>query len=151
MSWHLKRFGELSREQLYSILQERVAVFVVEQSCPYPEIDGMDPECWHLFKEEGGTITAYLRIVPAGVKGEYASIGRVLVNASRRGSGLGRDLVARGMEICRKELGLTRIDIQAQAYLKDFYGSFGFEAVSDVYLEDGIPHLDMVWKRGRNA
>ncbi|GKV70069.1 GNAT family acetyltransferase [Sporosarcina sp. NCCP-2716] len=144
MDWQLKRFEELTNTELYTILQERTSVFVVEQNCPYLEVDGKDPASYHLFKEDNGEIHAYLRIVPAGVSYEVTSIGRVFVKKAYRGRGLAQELMTRGLEFVQHELQETCVKIQAQDYLRNFYGSFGFKPVSDTYLEDDIPHVDML-------
>jgi ElaA protein len=144
MSWHLKNFDELTNSELYSILKERTLVFVVEQNCPYLEVDGKDPSSYHLFKEDNGVIVAYLRILPAGVSYEECSIGRVLVKKEYRGQGLAYELVKKGLDFIHNELKETTVKIQAQEYLRTFYSSFGFQAISETYLEDNIPHIDML-------
>lgn len=114
---------------------------MVEQNCPYPEVDDNDLRALHLFYQQDDEILAYARIIPAE---SAVHFGRVLVAQSARKGGVGRELVARTLaEIERRHAGKP-IHIQAQEYLQGFYASLGFEAVSDVYLEDGIPHLDMV-------
>jgi ElaA protein len=144
--WHLKAFDELSMKELYAILKERTNVFVVEQNCPYLEVDGKDEASYHLFKEMNGDIAAYLRILPPGVSYTESSIGRVLVKKEYRGQGLAYEMMQKGIDFIHNELQQRDIKIQAQDYLRTFYGSFGFEAVSDVYLEDDIPHVDMIMK-----
>ncbi len=144
MTWYIKRFEEMSTNELYSVLKERVDVFVVEQNCPYPELDGKDLLSYHLFKEVEGEIAAYSRLLPPGVSYEEASIGRVLVKKAYRKQKLGEELLKRALDFLTNELNESRIKIQAQDYLRKFYGSFGFEVISDVYLEDGIPHVDMI-------
>ncbi|APT50087.1 MULTISPECIES: GNAT family N-acetyltransferase [Bacillus] len=143
IKWTCQTFEQLSKEDLYLILMERVNVFVVEQTCPYPEIDHRDQEAIHLIAKENGTIVAYCRIFQNGIVYKEASIGRVLVTQAGRKKGYGKMLLIKALEKL-SELGETSVKIQAQAYLKSFYESFGFKAVSDVYDEDGIPHLDMV-------
>lgn len=143
VNWTCQTFDQLTKEDLYLILMERVNVFVVEQTCPYPEIDHRDQEALHLTAKENGTIVAYCRIFQSGIMYEEASIGRVLVTQAGRKKGYGKMLLSKAMEKL-SELGETSVKIQAQAYLKSFYESFGFKAVSDYYDEDGIPHLDMV-------
>ncbi|MGG1960004.1 GNAT family N-acetyltransferase [Bacillus pumilus] len=143
VNWTCQTFDQLSKEDLYLILMERVNVFVVEQTCPYPEIDHRDQEALHLMAKEDGTIVAYCRIFQSGRMYEEASIGRVLVTQAGRKKGYGKMLLSKALEKL-SELGETRVKIQAQAYLKSFYELFGFKAVSDCYDEDGIPHLDMV-------
>ena len=143
IKWTCQTFEQLSKEDLYLILMERVNVFVVEQTCPYPEIDHRDQEAIHLIAKENGTIVAYCRIFQNGIVYKEASIGRVLVTQAGRKKGYGKMLLIKALEKLN-ELGETSVKIQAQAYLKSFYESFGFKVVSDVYDEDGIPHLDMI-------
>ncbi|KIL17078.1 hypothetical protein C2W58_02757 [Bacillus pumilus] len=143
VNWTCQTFEQLTKEDLYLILMERVNVFVVEQTCPYPEIDHRDQEVFHLMAKEDGTIVAYCRIFQSGIMYEEASIGRVLVTQAGRKKGYGKILLSKALKKLN-DLGETSVKIQAQAYLKSFYESFGFKAVSDCYDEDGIPHLDMV-------
>lgn len=140
LTWHVRRFEELTPAELYAILALRQRVFVVEQNCVYLDTDGVDSMCRHLWAERGGGPAAYLRIVPAGVKFPEASIGRVITAPEARGEGLGRELMKRGLEA----VGAVPIRIGAQAYLEKFYGELGFVRVSDVYDEDGIPHILML-------
>ena len=144
MSWILKKFDELTNIELYNILKERTLVFVVEQNCAYLEVDGKDSVSYHFFKEENGEIIAYSRIVPAGVSYQEISIGRVLVKKEHRGQGIAEELIKRGLYFIQNELKETTVKIQAQEYLSKFYSSFGFEATSETYLEDNIPHIDML-------
>ncbi|WP_223702559.1 GNAT family N-acetyltransferase [Sutcliffiella deserti] len=144
MSWKLKKFNDLTNIELYTILRERTAVFVVEQNCPYLEVDGKDLHSYHLFKEVSGEIIAYSRIVPAGVSYPEVSIGRVLVKKEFRGQGHAEELLRRGLDFILFELKETSVKIQAQDYLKKFYSSFGFQPITDTYLEDNIPHVDML-------
>ncbi|MEL3961262.1 GNAT family N-acetyltransferase [Lysinibacillus endophyticus] len=147
MNFQLKTFNELTTTELYNILKERTDVFVVEQNCPYPEVDGKDLQSYHLFKEENGEIIAYLRILPPGVSYPELSIGRVLVKEDYRGQKLARQMMEEALSYITSELKETTVKIQAQHYLEDFYCSFGFEVISEVYLEDGIPHIDMLLKK----
>ncbi|KZZ83617.1 GNAT family N-acetyltransferase [Bacillus sp. SJS] len=147
MGWVIKRFNELTTQELYSILKERTQVFVVEQNCPYLEADGKDLHSCHLYYEINGTIAAYARLLPPGISFEEASIGRVLVKAEYRGQGLAAQLMNHALEFIGKVHTGSSVKIQAQEYLRNFYGSFGFEAVTDTYLEDGIPHLDMILRK----
>ncbi|MEK5382301.1 GNAT family N-acetyltransferase [Niallia sp. FSL W8-0635] len=148
MKWHIKNFNELTNMELYTLLKERTAVFVVEQNCPYLEVDGRDPDSYHLFAEREGELVAYLRILPPGVSYSEASLGRILVKKEWRGQGLAEELVSRGIDYIKKELNEDVIKIQAQEYLRRFYQSFGFQPISEVYLEDNIPHVDMLLKEG---
>lgn len=147
MSWNLKKFDELTNIELYNLLKERTLVFVVEQNCPYPEVDGKDPFSYHLFKEDNGEIIAYLRIVPAGVSYQEISIGRVFVKKEYRGQGIAEELLKKGLDFIQNELKEKTVKIQAQDYLRKFYSSFGFQTISQTYLEDNIPHIGMLLQR----
>lgn len=144
MSWKVKNFNELSTHKLYEILQVRTEVFVVEQECAYLEVDGKDRHSFHLYKEENGEVVAYARLLPAGVSYNEPSIGRVLVKEEFRGRGFASELVKRGLAFIHDEWGEQTVKIQAQEYLQEFYGSFGFRVVTETYLDDGIPHVDMI-------
>lgn len=139
--WQLKTFNQLSTSELFAIYQARVAVFVVEQHCAYQEVDNKDLIAWHLFAKEQQNLTAYCRIIP---QQDRVYIGRVLVTEPMRGSGLARQLMQQALAVCKQRWQGLPIYIQAQAYLQDFYQSLGFERISEIYLEDGIPHLDMM-------
>ncbi|MDY2947240.1 MAG: GNAT family N-acetyltransferase [Mannheimia varigena] len=142
MLWQAKTFEQLTTAELFEIYQARTAVFVVEQNCPYQEVDDKDLEAVHLFAKNAKNLTAYCRLIPSD---DDVHIGRVLVAKEARGSGLARELVQKAMDYCREHFPAQPIHAQAQSYLQGFYESFGFKAVSGVYLEDGIPHLDMVY------
>lgn len=142
--FQVKRFDDLTTDKLYQLLKLRVDVFVVEQNCPYPEVDGIDQDCLHLFSEEEGVITSYCRLIPPGVMYHEPSIGRILVHPDYRKKALGRQLVSEAIRVIKDEFNRNDIKIHAQVYLYDFYSSFGFEPVSEEYLEDGILHVDMV-------
>lgn len=140
-SWHSLYFDELSVHQLYKLMVLRQRVFVVEQNCPYLDADGLDLTSRHLWAETpAGEVHAYVRLVPAGAKYEEISIGRVITAPEARGTGLGRELMARAIDAC----GGVPIRIGAQAHLEKFYGELGFVRSSDVYDEDGIPHIEML-------
>jgi ElaA protein len=149
-SWTIKTFHQLTTTELYAVLQARQDVFIVEQNCPYSDADGIDEQCWHLccWYENAGNkkLLAYLRIVPPGVKFREPSLGRIITTAAGRGQGLGRTLVQRGIEECQRLFPESSIRIAAQQYLERFYSTFGFVPASEPYLEDGIPHQDMVRK-----
>lgn len=137
--WFDRTFGELTTEQLYRIIELRERVFVVEQRCVYLDADGVDRVSRHVWTESD-RIDAYLRIVPAGVKFAEVAIGRVVVAPHARGTGLGKELMRRGIAAA----GGVAIRIGAQAHLEKFYGELGFTRASDNYDDDGIPHLDML-------
>ncbi len=144
MNWHIKTFEELTNDELYGILKARVDVFVVEQKCPYEEIDNIDQKAIHYFAESNGNIAALVRILPKNTTYEEVAIGRVLVVEEFRGTGLGRTLMERAISFVQEEWNEKEIKIQAQTYLQAFYESLGFKQVSDVYEEDRIPHIDML-------
>ena len=150
LHWRVQRFDALSTEALYRILAARVEVFVVEQNCPYPELDGLDSVGLHVscYRNEnpGAALLAYARILPPGAVFDDVAIGRVLTTEAGRGCGLARLLMRHALEAVEKEFGQVPVRISAQQYLEGFYRSLGFETISDVYLEDGIPHLEMVLK-----
>ena len=143
IQWLLKRFDELTPHQLYAILQLRNEVFVVEQNCVFQDADDKDQGCWHLMGFSNDRLVAYTRLVPPGVIYDIASIGRVVTSPSARATGLGRQLMKKSIDVVNELFGDGPIKIGAQLYLKKFYESFGFEQVSDTYLEDGIPHIYM--------
>ena len=142
--WTSKSFQELSTTELYSYLQLRVNVFIVEQSCPFPDLDGYDFDSFHLAYIENNELLAYSRILPPGIKYNRASIGRVIVKEKARGRGLAKQLMEQSIVTTEQKWPGVEIQLQAQTYLRNFYGSFGFKEVSEEYDEDGIPHVDMV-------
>ncbi len=140
-----KRFDELEPRELYAILAVRAEVFVVEQDCPYQDVDGKDFDSIHLWASiPDGAVVAYSRITPPGVRFAEPSIGRVVTTMAVRGTGAGRELMDRSIVVCRRQWPSSAIRISAQQYLRDFYESLGFETVRGPYPEDGIPHLEML-------
>jgi len=139
LRWREEHFPKLTPTELYAICTLRQRVFVVEQNCVYVDADGYDPPARHLWAEGEGVVRAYLRIVPAGLKFAEVSLGRVVTAPEARGTGLGRELLRRGLA----SVGALPVRIGAQAYLEKFYGEFGFLRTSDLYDEDGIPHVEM--------
>lgn len=142
--WKHKAFSELTTEELYRILQLRVNIFVNEQQCFYPELDDKDFHCSHLWAEIGHEIIVYARLVPPSFSYPEPSIGRIVTNPSFRGNNYGKSLVEKAIALTYEKHGQTAIQIGAQTYLKKFYGCFGFEQVSEEYLDFGIPHIDMI-------
>lgn len=142
--WQCPDFDHLDVRTLYDLLALRTSVFVVEQNCPYQELDGKDPMAWHVMGHQTGELVATARILPPGVSYDSPSIGRVVTNPSTRGQGLGVQLMEEAVARCLNLFPEQAIEIGAQAHLIDFYGRFGFRSNSDTYLEDGIPHLDMI-------
>ena len=147
MEWHLKRFAELTTIELYQLIKLRIDVFVVEQQCLYAELDNKDiaEETRHLWcTNADGIIVAYLRILPMGLSYTQVSFGRVAVINEARGQTLGKQLVFKAIEHCHFIWPKQSICIGAQKYLLLFYQDFGFKVISDTYLEDNIPHMDML-------
>ncbi len=148
IEWHWLAFDDIPREDWYEVLRQRQQVFILEQTCLYPDIDGCDPVCHHLmgWREIDGqrTLMAYLRCVPPGVKFDEMSLGRVLTTQAARGSGIGRELLAKAIPLAEKLHPGHGFRIGAQAHLEKFYGSYGFKTVTAPYDEDGIMHVDMV-------
>jgi len=144
LTWNYKKFDELDPKELYSILTLRNRVFVVEQNCVYLDTDGMDEGSFHLCGWDGDLLAAYARIIPPGVVYPQASIGRVVSNPDCRKMGAGKLLMLKAIEEIYSHFDVSEIKIGAQLYLESFYSSIGFKKISDVYLEDGIPHIKML-------
>ena len=144
--WHISTWDGLTVDALHDFLQLRINVFVVEQDCPYPELDDKDRGSIHLWSEDQEGVNAYLRIVPPGISYTEAAIGRVVVREDCRRSKLGHRLMEKGMQECCDRFG-DRIRISAQKHLSGFYGRLGFSVQSDEYLEDGIPHVEMLYDK----
>ena len=146
MKWQLKKFDELSTDELYGILKLRAEVFVVEQNCPYQDLDDKDKCSYHLFLEDGGEVIAVSRIIPENVSYDEMSIGRVVVKKTYRGQGISKTMMKNAIKFIIEELKKDKIRLSGQAYLIDFYSNLGFKKVSDVYLEDGIEHFEFFFE-----
>ena len=144
ITWRCAPFDQLTPREIHDMLQARSAAFVVEQTCVFLDIDGIDPQCCHVVGYCGGELVATARIVPPGTKFAEPSIGRVVTTSAVRGTGLGRELMREAIARVEKLWPRQAIRIAAQAQLQKFYGSLGFAAASPVYVEDGIDHVDMV-------
>lgn len=146
--WHWLPFEQLHGAELYEVLALRQQVFVLEQRCLYPDLDGCDQDAWHLLGWQTANgqrrLAAYLRCLAPGVKYGEMSLGRVLTAPFARGGGIGRELLGRGIALASQQYPGQDIRIGAQLYLERFYRDFGFETVSAPYDEDGIPHIDML-------
>ena len=153
LSWRFAPFDELSVREVHDLYQARVGVFVVEQTCPFQDVDGIDPACFHLLgratNAASGPLLAYCRLVPPGVKYAEPSIGRVLTTKEGRGTGAGRELMEEAIARCEALWPGQALRIGAQQYLEKFYGSLGFARCSEPYDEDGIMHIEML--RGRDG
>lgn len=151
VAWSCLPFEALDVHRLYALMRLRVDVFIVEQTCPYPDLDGRDAQAgvWHLLGERCGQLQAYARLLPPGLGFDTPAIGRVIVSASARGSGLAHALMREAIVRCEALWPGQPITLGAQAHLQGFYAAHGFKVCSDGYLEDGIPHVDM--QRGWTA
>ena len=142
--WALKKFSDLSPDELYSIMRLRIEVFIIEQNCLFQDADNKDQLSWHFMGWQNDLLCAYTRIVPPGAAYNIPSIGRVVTSPKARGGGLGKLLMEKSIEETVGLFGNTDIKVGAQVYLRKFYTSLGFNQSSDEYLEDGIPHMEMI-------
>ncbi|MBC7681383.1 MAG: GNAT family N-acetyltransferase [Ferruginibacter sp.] len=138
------RLGDLSAIEFHAAMVQREAVFVVEQNCVYPDADGYDLQCWHLLAWSGEQLAAYLRVTDPGSKYPEPSLGRVLTAPAFRGQGVGQRLLIEALARCAATWPGQPNRISAQQYLLKFYQGFGFVPVSEMYLEDNIPHVEML-------
>jgi ElaA protein len=143
-TWTCKKFNELTPEELYMILRLRSEVFVVEQNCIFLDMDNKDFYCEHLMGWQMEKLLGYSRIVPAGISYVESSIGRIVSSPAARGQGIGKELLIQSIDTLYTLHGKRDIRIGAQYYLKDFYSSFGFVQKGEIYLEDGIEHIEML-------
>src|SRR5690606_37166621 len=143
-TWHYKTLEDFTSGELYEILQLRSEVFVVEQNCVYNDCDGKDTKSKHFWAEIDNQIVAYCRIVPPGISYSEPSIGRVVTHPNFRNLKLGKQLMKQAIQVCENTFDTESIRISAQSYLKKFYENLGFQQVSEEYLEDGIPHIEML-------
>ena len=142
-----KQFNQLSINELYEILSLRAEVFVVEQNCPYQDLDGKDKKALHVLGMQNNNIVAYARILEKGIAYKnYSAIGRIVTHNSIRGKGYGDHLVRSAIEATKASYPDTSIKISAQAHLEKFYNELGFIFTGEAYLEDNIPHIGMVLK-----
>ena len=147
VQWTWAHFDDLGVHNLHDALALRCRVFILEQG-PYQDPDGADKRSWHLLARsaESSALLACLRVVDPGVNYEEPSIGRVVCAPEARGTGLGRQLMAEGLQRCNTIWPGRAVRISAQAHLQRFYGELGFRSVSEEYLEDDIPHVEMLWE-----
>ena len=138
--WH--KFEKLSADKLYELLRFRQGIFVVEQSSPYPDLDGLDQDAWHLVLRVDGALTGYARLIPTPLR-----IGRVAVAAEQRQHGLGRTLMEEALSFCHERYPGMPVVLTAQAYLVPFYRSFGFEPTGAPFDDFGVAHVDMCLPR----
>ena len=144
INWKIKPFNELSLQELYSVLKLRSIVFVVEQNCVYQDIDGKDQKALHLIGEYNNEIVAYARLFKSGDYFENASIGRVVIHPDARDKKFGHDMMRQAIAGLESHFNETKITISAQLYLQKFYENHGFVVQGETYLEDDIPHVEML-------
>ena len=146
IEWKCSFFNELDVHELYAALRLRSEVFVVEQNCVFLDMDNKDQDSYHLFGWNDGQLVAYTRLIPAGVAYKEASIGRVVTSPAARGLGAGRELMLVSIRELNRIWGKQPIRIGAQLYLRKFYESLGFKQSSEMYMEDGIEHIEMLFQ-----
>lgn len=146
MKWTLKPFDSLTPKELYNILQLRNEVFIVEQNCPYQDLDNKDLYAYHLMGEKENKLIAYSRLLAPGISYSESSIGRVVSSPSERKTGMGKKLMTESIHQIRNLFQTDTIRIGAQMYLKKFYETFDFIQEGEPYLEDNIPHIIMLRK-----
>ena len=144
LRWEWKAFNELSAEEMYTVLCVRQEVFVLEQECLYLDADGKDRKSFHLMGFDGNELMAYARIVEPGISYKEVSIGRILSSKNARGTGAGVELMNQALTRIELMYGKVPVRISAQSYLEKFYKKFGFEPTGKEYLEDEIPHMEML-------
>lgn len=144
--WEWKAFNDLTADEVYTILCVRQEVFVLEQECLYLDADGKDRQSYHLMGFLGDDLVAYARIVEPGISYDEVSIGRILSSEKARGTGAGKELMIQAISRIEEIYGKVPIRISAQSYLLEFYGKFGWESTGKEYLEDDIPHTEMLRK-----
>jgi ElaA protein len=145
IDWRWNKFSELDTELLYQILKLRIDVFVVEQNCPWADLDNFDQKSWHLCALDNGMIAGYARLLPPDDTRDLAMIQRVIVAPDSRGSGLGRELMLRALAKAGDMCPNNPVKISAQARLEKFYRDLGFVPISDPYDDLGIMHIDMIY------
>ena len=138
----VKKYNELTLDELYEIIQARIAVFVIEQNCPYQDLDNKDKNAYHVILRDNNVIKGYLRVLDKGVTFEEESLGRVIT--TERGKGYSIIILKEGIKVAKEKYGAKKIRISAQLYAKGVYEKVGFKQVSGEYLEDGIPHIQML-------
>lgn len=144
IDWQIKHYGDLNLNEFHDIIALRMKVFVVEQDCPYLDLDGKDKKSYHLIARNGmGDVIATARILPPGLSYDECSIGRVVIDEEARGQGNGHQLMDECMKYALLEFGNSPIVISAQKHLENYYGTHQFKSTGKEYLEDGIPHVQM--------
>lgn len=144
--WEVKHYNNLSLDEFHDLIQLRIEVFVIEQDCPYQDVDGKDKVSFHLIGRVNDKIVATSRILPPGISYEEVAIGRVVIGESARGKGYAHDMMQQSKDFIVQEFGNVPIRLSAQKYLESYYGAHGFKSTGKEYLEDGIPHVEMLFQ-----
>jgi ElaA protein len=145
LDWQVKHYPELTTNEFHDIIALRLKAFVVEQNCSYLDLDGKDKKCYHLICRDGfGKVVATARILPPGIAYPEVSIGRVVLDQEMRGKGIGHQLMEQSMKFINEEFGIVPVRISAQKHLENFYKTHRFISTGKEYLEDEIPHVEML-------
>lgn len=151
LDWQIKHYRDLTLNEFHDIIALRLNAFVVEQNCPYLDLDGKDKKAYHVICRDGkGDIVATARILPPGIAYSNVAVGRVVTSEAIRGHGVGHDLMEKAMDFCLLEFGNEPIRISAQKHLENYYGKHKFLTTGKEYLEDGIPHVEMLFEPKNN-
>lgn len=145
LDWQVKHYPELTTNEFHDIIALRLKAFVVEQNCSYLDLDGKDKKCYHLICRDGfGKVVATARILPPGISYSEVSIGRVVLDQEIRGKGIGHQLMEQSMKFINEEFGAVPVRISAQKHLENYYNTHNFFSTGKEYLEDEIPHVEML-------
>ena len=145
LDWQVKYYPELTTNEFHDIIVLRLKAFVVEQNCSYLDLDGKDKKCYHLICRDGfGKVVATARILPPGISYTEVSIGRVVLDQEIRGKGIGHQLMEQSMKFINEEFGAVPVRISAQKHLENYYNTHNFISTGKEYLEDDIPHVEML-------
>lgn len=146
LDWQIKPYSELNLNEFHDIIRLRLKAFVVEQNCSYLDLDGKDKKCYHLICRDGvGKVVATARILHPGISYPEVSIGRVVIDESIRGNGIGHELMRQCLKFAADEFGAVPIKISAQKHLENYYAKHAFVSTGKEYLEDNIPHIEMLF------
>ncbi|MFA5575461.1 MAG: GNAT family N-acetyltransferase [Brumimicrobium sp.] len=146
LNWKIKHYNDLSLNEFHDIIALRIKVFIIEQNCPYQELDGKDKKSYHLIcRDNEGELVGTLRILPQGVAFKEVGLGRIVLDESVRGVNNGHQMVEEAMKFCKAEFGEVPIYMSGQKHLESFYQKHGFESTGKEYMEDNIPHVEMAY------
>lgn len=143
----IKHFSDLSLEHFHDIIALRIKIFVIEQDCPYQDLDGKDKLAYHLFyTNDKHEVIAATRILEQNISYKEVSVGRVVVDQGCRGSGMGHEIMKQSMAFVMQKFGAVDVRLSAQKHLENYYEKHGFKSTGKEYLEDGIPHVEMLFR-----